>query len=378
MNNSLKIPQFFLSANTTNGFFSLYDNLYFPKDGWFCYILKGGPGTGKSTIMKKIAQKAAKNNISAEIIKCSSDPESLDAVILPKLKTAVVDGTAPHVIEPAFPGVSDLIINLGECWDEKKLKKSKNEILNLCIQNSKLHLKSKSYLKAYGIIDQERKSIISQNINFLYLDKNIEKLIKNIFSKKTKNNTQERKENFRFLSSVTPKGILTFDESVLLKTSSIFIIEDNHNIIGNYILQKIRKKALEFNYNILVCPSPFNPRKEIEALIIPSLNTSFIIKGNNEYTNFINNFKNLKLKNSEYTFKKIPTKKYLDTSILNQHKNALKFNNKICKEFLKESISCLNQAYQIHNNIEKYYISAMNYKKINKIADKLISAILSD
>ena len=41
----------FLSANTTKGFVSLYGDFLKGKKQ---YIIKGGPGTGKSTLMKNI------------------------------------------------------------------------------------------------------------------------------------------------------------------------------------------------------------------------------------------------------------------------------------------------------------------------------------
>ena len=51
-------------------------------------------------------------------MRCSSDNNSLDGIVIPKLKIAILDGTA-HVVDPVFPGVVDEIINLGQFWDEK-------------------------------------------------------------------------------------------------------------------------------------------------------------------------------------------------------------------------------------------------------------------
>ena len=48
-----------------------------------------------------------------EYILCSGDPDSLDALLLPQLGVALVDGTAPHVVEPKYPGVVDRYVKHG-------------------------------------------------------------------------------------------------------------------------------------------------------------------------------------------------------------------------------------------------------------------------
>ena len=46
------------------------------------------------------------------------------------------------------------------------------------------------------------------------------------------------------------------------------------------------------------------------------------------------------------------------------------------KVFLDEAVKNLKKALEIHDEIEKRYIKSMNFKKIKKITDKLISAIV--
>ena len=47
--------QYFLGANSPTGFYSLYDQLLPPEQASAIYILKGGPGCGKSTMMRRVA-----------------------------------------------------------------------------------------------------------------------------------------------------------------------------------------------------------------------------------------------------------------------------------------------------------------------------------
>ena len=92
--------QYFLGANSPSGFYSLYDQLLAPELARHIYILKGGPGCGKSTLMKKVGALCEQAGEKPEYILCSGDPDSLDALILPRLGMAIVDGTAPHAAAP--------------------------------------------------------------------------------------------------------------------------------------------------------------------------------------------------------------------------------------------------------------------------------------
>ena len=356
MKNNAISPEFFLGANTPAGFFSIFNNLYSPQDGWFCHILKGGPGTGKSTLMKKVAEKQS----DCEIIRCSSDPKSLDAVILKKSKTCIVDGTAPHVMDPIYPGVSDEIINLGEYWNKKQLKKSKKDIIKFCQENSRFHKTSRKYLATFGVAFESTARIIEENINYEKLDSFCEKFSKKILKKLPK---LKGSEKLRFVTSITPDGYILLQKAISSLCEKLIVIDDNFSVLGSYILKYLRKCALEKNYNIISCPCPFSPKEHLEAIFITDLKIGIIVKNQNTSQNYLN----------EITLKpeKIYTKKFLNKERISKIKNILAFNGKICKEFLKESIANLSNARKVHDKIEALYSKNMNYEKVNKIAQKL-------
>ena len=117
----MEAVRFFLGANSPQGFYSLYDQLIDRDSARAVDILKGGPGCGKSTLMRRVAQSAAQPGLAAEYILCSGDPSSLDGLVLPQLGAAIVDGTAPHVVEPVCPGSAEHYVNLGACYDAAAL-----------------------------------------------------------------------------------------------------------------------------------------------------------------------------------------------------------------------------------------------------------------
>lgn len=93
---------YFLGANSYNGFYSLYDSFTSLPEIKRLYIIKGGPGCGKSTFMKAIATAANEAGYDVERVLCSADPDSLDGIYIPGLHIAYVDGTAPHAAVSMF------------------------------------------------------------------------------------------------------------------------------------------------------------------------------------------------------------------------------------------------------------------------------------
>ncbi|MDF2547200.1 MAG: ATPase [Anaerosolibacter sp.] len=89
------IKKVFPGGNTAKGFFSYYDNII-GTDATRLFIIKGGPGVGKSSFMKKIAQEMIDKGYDVEFHQCSSDNGSVDGIVIPALKIAMIDGTAPH------------------------------------------------------------------------------------------------------------------------------------------------------------------------------------------------------------------------------------------------------------------------------------------
>lgn len=86
----------FPGANTGRGFWSFFDYLI-PEDAERIFVIKGGPGVGKSTFMRRIAEKITDLGFDVEYHCCAADPNSLDGVVIPAFNIGLLDGTAPQV-----------------------------------------------------------------------------------------------------------------------------------------------------------------------------------------------------------------------------------------------------------------------------------------
>lgn len=103
---------FFLGANSEEGFFSLYDQLLGGRLDDLM-ILKGGPGCGKSTFMRRVGAAMERAGERIVYINCSGDPDSLDAAIFLDRNAAIVDGTSPHDTAPLGHPAKKVIICKG-------------------------------------------------------------------------------------------------------------------------------------------------------------------------------------------------------------------------------------------------------------------------
>ena len=149
----------FAAVNSGRGFISFYKDIFGAPTVRRRYIIKGGPGTGKSSFMKRVASEAEARGRDVEYYRCSSDPRSLDGMIIDG-EIALMDGTAPHVYEPVIAGAADEIIDLGRFWDSDRLYSNYNDIASLTA------LKSASYSRAYKFLSsalnvkEDRKSVV--------------------------------------------------------------------------------------------------------------------------------------------------------------------------------------------------------------------------
>lgn len=89
-----KIYKRFFGTSTVNGPLNFIDDITQNLDKR--YFIKGRPGTGKSTFLKKLLARLTESGFDAEVYLCSFDRNSLDMVVSRELSFCVFDSTAPH------------------------------------------------------------------------------------------------------------------------------------------------------------------------------------------------------------------------------------------------------------------------------------------
>lgn len=353
---------YFLGANTPGGFHSLFSELYRPEEGWKLYILKGGPGTGKSTVMKKVAAECDKRGFYCERIYCSSDPMSLDAVIIPSLKVSIADGTSPHVIEPKFPGVSERTVELGQFRDDRLLSENRDEIIRLTKENSFHHKKCVDFMSAAKSVDNDTVSVVLTALKIERLHKFSEKFVS---ARLRVDSSGKGRVNKRFLSAITPEGLVMFSDTFSSLCSDKVILKDSFGCASSVFLKIISIRAVEKGLDVIKCNCPMSPEYKTEHLIIPSLSLGFFTSNRWHPDNF-----------SDSSF--IDCMRFYDSDYLKKHKNRIAFNRRSRDELLGEAVNKLIAAKKTHDELEKYYISAMDFDSLRVYSEKLIYQIFNE
>ena len=90
-------------------------------------LIKGLPGTGKSTLMRSLGAEAEKRGFDVLYGWCGLDPAGIDLVIFPELSVCFLDATNPHAYDPERSG--DEILDLVHmCADDAEAEKQVSEI----------------------------------------------------------------------------------------------------------------------------------------------------------------------------------------------------------------------------------------------------------
>ncbi len=354
----LNCPVFFLGATTPKGFRSLFDTVYDPADGWRVYILKGGPGTGKSSLLGKIAAAIIESGQQTQIIPCASSPKSLDAVIFPDIKIMVVDGTAPHVLEPKYPGACELIVNLGEYYDAGELYKDRDKIISLFKENAAYHDRAKRYIAATG-------SLINDCYRLALDCTDTAKAAKfaSAFARRELPSKKGcGKESMRFLSALTPFGMMFFEDTLHEMCDRVIAIEDEYGATSRVIMSVLRSAALSSGYDIITCPCPMAPDESIDHIIIPE--ASLAVCTSNRWHKV------------EEATRHIHSRRFTDASALRSRKQRLSFNRRAAKELMISTCDILKEANTVHDRLEKFYINAMDFNGVQKIQCNIIQDLI--
>ena len=171
------------------------------------------------------------------------------------------------------------------------------------------------------------------------------------------------KERRRFLSAVTPEGIVTFHETIQALCPRIYAVEDEHGAASRLLLGDLRRRALDAGLDIVSCACPLPPHDKLEHLLIPSLGLGFTTSNTWHKADFP-------------VYRRIHAARFTDTEGLRSKRQILSFNRRAARELLNEAIQIAADAKALHDKMERFNIRAMDWEKADDITRQVVETFV--
>ncbi len=333
--------KYFCAANTGEGFLSYYGELISSADRVF--IIKGGPGTGKSRFLREVAKSAEKHGKSVVYYYCSSDPLSLDAVLIDK-KTLLLDGTAPHSVETAVPGARDSIIDLGAFWDSASLIGERKRIKYLADRKATCFKRAYMYLSAAKQASFALGTLTEPAVLYTKLKAAAKRVLKGV------SDGEEYIENTVVQNSYGMRGNIRFD--TLGRNAGMKYAVAEHLDTACLFLSEIIEVAKEKHLTVSVSRDPLIPER-VDAVYIESADLLFYVGSEGD--------------------KIINMKRFLDEAELRAARQELKYAVNLKKSCIECALTSLSKASEYHFSLEKIYGEAMDFSAKEEFTDNFIS-----
>lgn len=342
---------FYLGACTSKGFVSHYDSLL--EEVRNLNIIKGGSGCGKSTFMRAIGQAARERGLDVSYILCSSDPDSLDAVLIPELSVGFVDGTAPHVLEPKLCGGSVNYLNFGEFYDRAAMQPNEAEILEIQTKNrAQYPLVTACLHAADALFDCVRYS--TENTSY---HEEMQAISECLCLSALRPRGQKGKTVRRFLTAITPKGMKYCSQSPSALCSRVYVLRDNYSLAPR-LLETVHKRATELGHDCIACFSPLLPEGKPTHLLIPSADTAFVCESRD-------------FPYDGPCFCRID----LDATLSQSLRKELEFCCQTTSNLLYQATAHLREAKLWHDRIEQLCKPFVDFKAVDALTRETIKAL---
>lgn len=342
--------EYFAGMNTGHGFVGIYDELINENLLNRVYIIKGSAGSGKSTLMRKIADAAEGTGHTVDRYFCSSDPDSLDCILIEK-KLAVLDGTSPHSREMAYPGAVSQIIDLTKFGDADMLTRRKSEIIKASIRKREAFDTVYSLLGNAEMLQKERASAVESVINIEKADRYILRLIRPL----GKPDNKSLRSKY-ILRSIGMKGRVRLD-TLEKHADTVYAVSDVFGSAYTF-MNRLCEHLLKNGHSIVTSPDVVSP-SSICDVYLPDYSVLFTLEASDRADRTIN------------------MSRFVDRERLNSVKGLVKLSVKCSRALIDEAVESLKEASEHHFTLERIYGEAMDFRALDQYSEEVVQDIVN-
>lgn len=257
------IESYYLGANSETGFVSLYGD-FAAAPGDMLHVVKGGPGNGKSGLMRRIGQAAEQRGLDVSYVRCSGDPDSLDGVYIPALRQGWMDGTAPHAADPRHFGADGDYVDLGRFCRLPLEKADRERVLRLTEAYRARYAQAYRWLAAAGAL---RRAAASPG-KWAW-EERLRRRVRGLLQRQGVKGAGGVTR--RFQSAISCRGLLR--EALPAGYGRVCPLDTARGLAGG-ALRIAEEEARARGLRRILCLSPLEPT-EPEALLLPEAGLAF-------------------------------------------------------------------------------------------------------
>lgn len=266
--------------------------------------------------------------------------------------------TAPHVVEPRFPGAVERYVNLGACYDTAALSEKKERVMELMAGYQGAYRRAYRCLKGAGQLMEDNLELLETN----ELKEKIKKRAKGIIAREIPKHGTGGTVTERFLSAVTCRGQMCLFDTADELCKRIYELSDSYGL-AHLLLEELLGAAVERGHDAIACPDPMAPNR-LQHLLLPGLGVAFVT-GSPE------------LPYPGKPYRRIRLDAMADQEELRRHKARIRFSRKVARALLDEGMETLAAEKELHDELEKIYNPHVDFDRVYATADGIIAEILS-
>ncbi len=350
--------RYFAGSNSSRGFQNYYGDCFSEARCDRLYIIKGGPGTGKSHFMRTVARRARAAGYAVTEYDCSSDPVSLDGILLEREghpTVGLLDGTAPHLCEPVTPGVREEIINLGALWDAKRLVGEGETVRRLSAGKSAAYDRAYAYLRAAGELDAVLDALVTPAVR----DERLVAMARRILRREPVGEAFRATPALRRAVSMTGRATHHTFEAM---AERLLVLDDPYGL-GYRLTGHLLAVSRAQRHTVLISYDPVYPDK-VDGLFYPQTGLCILV-GNAE-------------PREGSPTRAVTLRRYLDGDRLREVRGEIRHAARLRDDLEDTALHALAEAARYHFDLENVYAAAMDFSAKEVFTDRFCVTLFGE
>lgn len=347
-----RIRYLLASSNTGQGYSSFLPALINELNK--VYILKGAPGSGRSTFIRQVGLALATKGYETDFFVSPFNASSLEGVIFPQLGLGVVNGDLECKIEARYPGIAGEVINLGEHWDREQLVEHQQEIRDLVNEIQKHVELSRGLLKEASRVKEGLKSFWVTGLNLERVEALVTRLVTEILDRIPT-------ERHYFGSTLSPQGFVSYIDQLSGSCACRYVLQGPPGSGKSTVLLALGERALARGCQVEFYHDGLNP-DSLNMIIMTSLGVAVVDASGLTLT----------ARPGDII---IDTRECIESEPEDFFEHEINEAQRRLDALVEEASAVLSKAEFCRKRLQKIYSRAMDFSEIERIQAQIIEEI---